>query len=178
MIRLSMTLLIILTAFSVSVSYAETYTWTDEQGTVHFTEDQGSVPEKFRNKVRILEDSDPPQEEQPASPAPSDKSPDVTLQAPPISKEGKAAPAENYAGKTYTQWEKDFRDREAAMTAVRERIVDISAILLNPKTAKDEWKTLKAEDSSLRAQFSEMKAQYNDQVEIARKAGLNINIQK
>lgn len=33
---------------------AQTYEWTDQQGTVHFTEDLGSVPKKYRKKVKKL----------------------------------------------------------------------------------------------------------------------------
>jgi hypothetical protein len=35
-------------------TYAQqgTYKWVDEKGTIHFTEDPGTIPEKYRDKVR------------------------------------------------------------------------------------------------------------------------------
>jgi hypothetical protein len=32
--------------------WAETYRWVDEKGTIHFTQDYGSVPEKYRDQVQ------------------------------------------------------------------------------------------------------------------------------
>ncbi|GAB7026234.1 DUF4124 domain-containing protein [Geotalea toluenoxydans] len=43
-------------------AFAVTYEWTDERGTVNFTEDLGNVPKKYRKRVKILgaeEDSQP-----------------------------------------------------------------------------------------------------------------------
>ena len=37
---------------------AQTYEWTDERGTVNFTEDLGKVPKKYRKKVKLLEGED------------------------------------------------------------------------------------------------------------------------
>jgi clan AA aspartic protease (TIGR02281 family) len=45
--RLIILLIILLTAF-VSTSYGEMYKWVDEKGTIHFTDDLSSIPEKYR----------------------------------------------------------------------------------------------------------------------------------
>jgi len=42
--------------FSFSISWAETYKWVDEKGTVHFTQDFNSIPERFRNLAEIKND--------------------------------------------------------------------------------------------------------------------------
>lgn len=42
--------------FSFSISWAETYKWVDEKGTVHFTQDFNSIPDRFRNLVEIKND--------------------------------------------------------------------------------------------------------------------------
>jgi Domain of unknown function (DUF4124) len=178
MIKVCVTLFTFLIAFYLSDSYAETYTWTDEQGTVHFTEDLEKVPKKIRNKARILENIEPAQIEKPVVSAPSATDPDVTLQTAPSNEDGKYSPAEIYAGKTFNQWEKDLNDREAAMKAVRKHIVEIVNLLSSPTTKGAEQEKLLAEHTSLLEQFNGMKTQYNQQVEIARKAGININILK
>jgi Domain of unknown function (DUF4124) len=179
--QLCVTLSTFLLAFSLSDSYAETYTWTDKQGTVHFTEDLGQVPKNIRKTVRKSEDIEPPPVEDQTSPAPArsttDKdAKDAAQQAAPVDKARNPEPAEIYAGKTYTQWEKDLRDREAAMTVIRNRLVEIVDLTSKP-TRGDEREKLLAEHTTLLAQFQDLKAQYYQQVEIARKAGLKINIQ-
>ena len=42
--------------FAFSISWAETYKWVDENGTVHFTQDLGSIPERFRDRAEIKND--------------------------------------------------------------------------------------------------------------------------
>ena len=37
---------------------AQTYQWTDDRGTVNFTEDLGKVPKKYRKKLKMLEGAD------------------------------------------------------------------------------------------------------------------------
>jgi hypothetical protein len=39
---------------------AETYTWTDNSGTVNFSDDYSSVPKEYRKNVRKLGDMDAP----------------------------------------------------------------------------------------------------------------------
>jgi hypothetical protein len=153
-----------------SNAHAETYSWTDEQGTIHFTEDPGRIPNKFRSKALKKEEMNSVPEEEPAA-----KAPEAIPQAAPGGSERDDG---IYAGKTYEQWQKELVDRETAMTAVRKRLDEIAALFRNPDTGKDERKQLVAEYNSLSAQLKEMKAQYLEQVEIARKAGLTINIQK
>ena len=40
--------LIVMLAVLVPYSYGEMYRWVDEKGTVHFTDDLSSIPEKYR----------------------------------------------------------------------------------------------------------------------------------
>jgi len=42
--------------FAFSISWAETYKWIDENGTVHFTQDSSSIPERFRDRAEIKSD--------------------------------------------------------------------------------------------------------------------------
>src|SRR6185369_2235746 len=169
MIRLSVTIITCLLAVSFSTAYAATYSWTDEQGTVHFSEDPGRLPEKSRKKILRLDEGVTVPDEKAAPQAPSGKDPEAERQAVPTGGDNGI-----YAGKTYEQWQKELAEREAAMTAVRNRLDEIAALFRSPDTGKDERKQLVAEYNSLSAQLKEMKAQYFEQVEIARKAGLTI----
>jgi clan AA aspartic protease (TIGR02281 family) len=51
--------LIIMLTFFVPSSYGEMYKWVDEKGTVHFTDDLSSIPEKYRQDA---ETRTPPKE--------------------------------------------------------------------------------------------------------------------
>jgi clan AA aspartic protease (TIGR02281 family) len=51
--------LIIMLTFFVPSSYGEMYKWVDEKGTVHFTDDPSSIPEKYRQDA---ETRTPPKE--------------------------------------------------------------------------------------------------------------------
>ena len=56
-------LLVLLLLLYPLSAVAVTYEWTDEKGTVNFTEDLGNVPKKYRKKVKVLgaEESGTPQ---------------------------------------------------------------------------------------------------------------------
>ncbi len=45
------TALFIILAILVASSYGETYRWVDEKGTVHFTDDLSTIPEKYRSNA-------------------------------------------------------------------------------------------------------------------------------
>ena len=61
-------LLIILLTVLVPSSYAEMYKWVDEKGTVHFTDDLSSIPEKYRPDAETRK---PPKEN--STPRPKEK---------------------------------------------------------------------------------------------------------
>lgn len=164
----SLTMLLSLLLFlPLSTAFAVTYTWTDEQGTVHFTEDPGQVPRHLRGKVRKLDDSAPPPEE-PVSPPPASTPPPA----------GGSEPAATYGGRSYAEWAKELKEREAAMWDVRRRTDEIRELLEKPGLQKEEAAKLLEEHKELRERFGKMKAEYRQFVERARKAGLKIDIQE
>lgn len=167
-------LLLVLLVVSLQDAHAGTYVWTDEQGTMNFTDDIGAVPKKFRKNVRKLGEDEPSPVLQERSAATAAKSADEALQAAPDGVKGSGT----YAGKSYDQWKKDLEEREAAMTSLRKRMDEIADQLKNTSMRKSEMEKLVDEHKSLFAQFNEMKGQYNQQVESARKAGLQVTIQQ
>lgn len=50
-------LCIILLAISIPSSYAEMYKWVDDKGTVHFTDDPSTIPEKYREDAETRKPS-------------------------------------------------------------------------------------------------------------------------
>ena len=53
MIRIVLSLLMILTA---TLSFGETYQWTDERGGIHYTDEYTKVPERFRSNMKKIEE--------------------------------------------------------------------------------------------------------------------------
>lgn len=158
-------------AVVLTLANADTYTWVDEQWTVHFTDDPGLVPKLSRTKVKKLDESAYPQ------PSPGAGIRKEERQNAPLSDE-MGAFQETYGGKSYDQWAKEFTDREEAMTAVRRRIDENAEQVRNAGLDWEVQEKLFTERKALSAQFREMKAQYFQQVEIARKAGLKITIEQ
>jgi len=66
---------VILLAVFVPCSYGEMYKWVDEKGTVHFTDDLSTIPEKYRGETETRtppqEASAPQLQEMPKSPLPT-----------------------------------------------------------------------------------------------------------
>lgn len=54
--------------FSVLAFGQEVYKWVDEKGTVHFSDDLGQVPEKYRNQIQKETPPKEPPPSQPVSP--------------------------------------------------------------------------------------------------------------
>jgi clan AA aspartic protease (TIGR02281 family) len=69
-------LVVIILAVLVASSYGEMYKWVDEKGTVHFTDDLSTIPEKYRGDAEsrklLQETSTPHPQEMPKSPLPAE----------------------------------------------------------------------------------------------------------
>ncbi len=76
----SILLLIIILAVLVASSYGEMYKWVDEKGTVHFTDDLSTIPEKYREEAETRK---PPKETSTPHPQEMSKSPLPTKVAEP-----------------------------------------------------------------------------------------------
>lgn len=168
-----------ITVFSIasilffSVSYAETYTWTDSKGTIHFTEDPGTAPKGLRNTVRKIEELEQPQPENKVNSAKESQlgsSPDAATEV--------KSPGDLFDGKSYGQWQQELADSEAALIVVRRRIDELADQLKYARPKSEEQQSLFAEYNPLLEKFKVMKAEYYQLVAAARKAGLTVNIQE
>ena len=118
--RLLVALLLI---YPLSAS-ADTYQWTDDRGTVNFTEDYGKVPKKYRKKMKVQGD------EGGAAPQ-SSVSPEPEMDKP---KSEEAEPGKKlYGGKDERVWRRDFdaaaydlQSAEAELEALHGRLKDTS----------------------------------------------------
>jgi hypothetical protein len=103
---------------------AQTYQWTDHIGTVHFADDLGNVPKKYRKKAKIVggEESGAPQ------------STEITE---PVQKKSKGGDEQQvkklYGGKDESTWRKEFvsaryelQHAESELAVLRGRMSDTS----------------------------------------------------
>jgi peptidoglycan hydrolase CwlO-like protein len=68
--KISLIIVAGLLCFSALAFGQEVYKWVDEKGTVHFSDDLGQVPEKYRDQIQIEKPPKEPPPVQPISPAP------------------------------------------------------------------------------------------------------------
>jgi hypothetical protein len=115
---------------------AVTYEWEDNQGTVNFTEDPGSIPKQYRKKAKILG-----AEEEVASPEPGAVKDEPKSGSEAKGKRATAEPpaggnkeqAKTYGGKSADTWKRDFaqingniKAEEDQLNELRDRIKDTS----------------------------------------------------
>jgi hypothetical protein len=108
-------------------SFAEIYSWVDDQGTVNFTEDRGSVPARYRKKVKIFGDVElPPAEinqggEKPPAKGKTDGTGEsgVGAQAPRQDK-----PKTVYGGKDAETWKSEFAALDGELKSAEKQLVE------------------------------------------------------
>lgn len=66
-------LVIVLLSWAAPSVSAEIFEWTDDQGNTHFSDNPGTIPEKFKKDAKKIGGEEPPKKEQSAAPAPKSK---------------------------------------------------------------------------------------------------------
>lgn len=144
---------------------AETYQWTDEQGTVNFAEDLGKVPKKFRKKARRLgaEESSVPQVTE------------TTEQVQGKSKSVEDQKAKLYGGKNESAWRRDFvvanldlQQSEAELVDLRRRLIDTS------KMSRSEYLNIQASIKHSESRLEQRKKRLDLLTESAGRLGVSM----
>jgi hypothetical protein len=136
--RMGLLILMGLTFLSFSLTFGqEVYRWVDEQGTVHFTDDLGQVPEKYRDKIQKKEPPKEPPITQPIppQPAPPQPAPPQPL-APPTGME-----VEKGSGATPRQKDILGRGEEWWRAKVNEWNEKLKTAQRNYENTYSEWKS-------------------------------------
>ena len=104
--RMGLIILMGLTFLSFSLAFGqEVYRWVDEQGTVHFTDDLGQVPEKYRDKIQKKEPPKEPPITQPIPPQPAPPQPLAPPTGMEVEKESGATPRQkDILGRDLESW--------------------------------------------------------------------------
>ena len=141
--------------FAVPV-FAVTYEWTDDAGTVNFTEDLGSVPKKYQKKVKVLggEESTPEItdiENNSAGKTTSDEG-----KGKGEAKETARKPAV-YGGKSETAWKNDYGKLSADVKASEDQLNQLNSRL------SDSGKMSRSEYLSIQYTIKNTESKLNDQ---------------
>jgi len=165
----------------VAPLHAESYSWLDDNGTFHFTEDYSRIPKKYRNKVNRRGDMSSEQ-----APAPSadgsdkagagDSTKTDASGGKTAAKPGDSNQQQLFAGKTENAWrnevalqEQELNKLEGNLDALRKQA---AARDLSPEQRAD----LKKEYDAARAAYNQKYADYNKLLESAKKAGLRVEM--
>ena len=173
-----MKLIIIVIVMLVSVSplMAEIYSWTDENGTVNFTEDYSKIPKKYRKKVHIRGSGDemaaPPTQSPPVS---AEKRNMVAPSAEQGAHKG-GAPEKNYGGKSLDDWKKELMSAEAEVKELDARVKALAVAVKNSGeyfVSRSQVEVRQQYDEAVDA-FNKSSARYDAMVKAAISAGVPI----
>jgi len=130
-------------------AFGETYTWVDDQGTVNFSEDLGSVPPKFRKRVRLLDDMQPPPDEgareggkAPVAGAAGEEPAGRGEEKAPAREKAKEKPKEKelYAGRDGETWKQEYGALKADLKGAERQLVRYREHLKDPSIlSRDEY---------------------------------------
>ena len=179
MIRLALlTLALLLPA----ASEAATYSWTDPAGTIHFTDDIGAVPSKYRTRALRQtageETARPPATARGgmsnAAPATA-PSPELKPAAPqPRSDGNEVTPATRVGDRTAAAWQTEFRQLRAELKRIeqdrgllKQQIGEGKRMLSNQQVTDYNIRT-----KQLNQEYEATRLRFNQLVEQANKAGL------
>ena len=106
---------------------AQTYEWTDQRGTVNFTEDLGKVPKKYRKKVKVIGG------EETGAPQTTVLEPEKGKGKAKVKDDDSAKGKKLFGGKDETAWHKEFQSAkgelqqtEASLAELKGRLGDTS----------------------------------------------------
>jgi hypothetical protein len=150
-------------AFAARVG-PQTYEWTDKQGDVHFTDDRGKIPKKYRKKVRVLGDDS--------------GQPIISETTEPAQKKGsKGAPAEKgktlYGGRDEASWRNDFKNAKGAIQQTESTIAELRGRLADTsKMSRGEYLSIQATLNHLQSRLDGEQKKLDQLEQSADRAGV------
>lgn len=161
-------------------SLAATYSWTDHDGTMHFTDDIGAVPRKYRAKaLRQQADDDGGSIDKTAADAVPEVKPSqpAAAPAPTAPQNGGATPTlkGSYGGKSGAEWQQQFKALKAELAGIdKERTEQRKQLEEATKrpTPVEQVKELNQRTQQINDRYEGIRLRYNQLVEQANQAGL------
>lgn len=160
---------------------AATYSWTDPTGTVHFTDDIGSVPKQHRKKAlqQAVGDSTTPSS---APTAASTGSPTATLPAketkpaapPAAAADTQVTPSTRFGDRTAAEWQAQFRALRAELAAIQQKQEALKQEGGDGKKmlTRSQIDDINTRNKQLHSDYEATRLRFNALVEQANKVGL------
>ena len=160
---------------------AETYSWLDDNGTFHFTEEYSSIPKKYRKKVNRRGDISSVLTQAPATDGSDKVGADVSPKA--ETSVGKPTANSDYSrqlfgGKTKDAWRGDAKFQEQELSRLLGSLETLRKESVTPGTSRERLTELKKEYDETRATYNQKYEIYSKLLESARKAGLVVEMKK
>ncbi|MCM0083416.1 DUF4124 domain-containing protein [Geomonas sp. Red32] len=121
-------LLALLLIYPVS-ALAVTYEWTDNHGTVHFTDDRGEIPKKYRKKAKILGEDEVEAPSAPAGSPKNEKAGKKPAEGQGDAKEAAEKPNKKYGDKDEAGWRLAFQNANASIQRAEAELESLKARL-------------------------------------------------
>lgn len=166
--------IVMLVGMVAGMASAETYTWEDSSGTIHFTEDISRVPKQYRKKMKVRGDmgaavaEEPLVEQSAEAAAPGNAVP--SAKEPPAASEKKE---ELYGGKTGKSWKMEFDTLRAEISANDDQVAELDSRLADTsKMSRIEYLTIQNTIKNFKFRRSELEKKVNALNEQASRAGV------
>lgn len=159
---------------------ALTYKWVDIEGT-HYTDDLGSIPQKYRKKATILgeeeyatsPEGEPKEAAKPAAKAKGNEQPHAQSAA--ENQEQK----KTYGGKSAATWKRDFGQIDADMKAAEEQLSELKERMQDTsKMSRGEFLSIQMGINSLETRLQRLKGKRVALTEEANKANLPADLRE
>ena len=161
---------------------AETYSWQDDGGNYHFTDDLSRAPKKYRDKINLRGDmsSGQPQTSTVVGSERTGTAETVKADVP----GDKAAPGSSdsrqlYAGKTEAVWRSELAAQEQELHRLEGVLEQLQKQVTTPAgLSRDRLSELSKEYNETRASYNQKYAAYGELLDSARKAGFSVEMKK
>jgi len=163
--------------------YAESYSWVDDSGTFHFTEDYSRIPKKYRNKVNRRGDMSE-QTQAPAAGGPEDKagagesSKADASGGKTAAKPGDSNQQQLFGGKTEDAWRNEVALQEQELNKLEGALDTLRKQAAARGLSREQYAELKKEYDDARATYDQKYKDYSNLLESAKKAGLRVEMRK
>ena len=153
----------IVTTFPL-VAFAQVYKWTDDKGVVHFTDDSGTIPEKYQTKAQKAQpespQASPPQTLSSPQPAPSQPG------SPPAAKTGdvyrdSAGRDESYWKNRVDEWKRKLTAAQEKEQTLRNRYSQLTERANSTKNQGERYQ-LRQEREQVKAEIDQQRAQIEE----------------
>jgi len=92
-----------------SAAHGQLYEWTDDSGSVNFSDNPGHVPAKYRGRVKIHE----------SAPAEASQRGEAAMEQPQAKREFPLSAVELYAGQPLIWWQSSYAERKGRLEALQ-----------------------------------------------------------